>query len=337
MISHQYIKRHTGRIVSEDLKADAILACLYGPLQEHAPYLFNLCIQHRMTAMLAWLQFDVPVLRRGNPGAIRRMAQQLGIDLSECLDAPEAFSSVRDLFERRIRYWDVRPIPAYRNTVVSPADARMITGSLTETDMLFAKGRFFTYPELLGHEGSPWLQDFNRGDFAVFRLTLDKYHYNHLPVSGCVIAHYELDGTYHSCNPAAIIATATPFSRNRRVVTLLDTDVPGGSQVGKVAMIEIVALMIGRITQCYSSHHYDHPRRIIPGMFLEQGQPKSLYQPGSSTDILLFEPGRIRFDRDLIDNRNRKDINSRFAIGLGESAVETDIRVRESIACRAKT
>lgn len=334
MTAHQYIERHTGSVVSENLKADPMLSFLYGPLREQAPHLFNLCIQPRMSAMLAWLQFDVPMLRTGNPAAIRSMAKQLGIDLTECADPPESFRSIRDLFERKIRYWDARPIPPYRTTVVSPADARIITGSLTETDMLFAKGRFFSLADLIGPPGKEWLPDFEKGDFAVFRLTLDKYHYNHVPVSGIVMAHYELDGTFHSCNPAAIVATATPFSRNRRVVTIIDTDVPRGSQVGKVAMIEIVALMIGRITQCYSRNRYDLPRNIAPGMFLEHGQPKSLYQPGSSTDILLFEPGRIRFDQDLVENRRRKDVNSRFSIGLGEPAVETDIRVRESIACR---
>jgi phosphatidylserine decarboxylase len=334
MMTHQYIERRTGQIRNEELKADGMLAWMYGPMREHAPYLFNLCIQPRMSAALAWLQFDVPLWRKGNPAAVRNMAARLGIDLDECLDPPENLLSLRALFERRIRYWDVRPISPYRNVVVSPADARIITGSLCETDMLFAKERFFSLEDLLGQTGAAWTPHFDKGDFAIFRLTLDKYHYNHVPVSGTVCAHYELDGTFHSCNPAAIVATATPCSRNRRVVTIIDTDVPGGSQVGKVAMIEVVALMIGRITQCYSRNRYDDPKQVTVGMFLEQGQPKSLYQPGSSTDILLFEHGRIRFDQDLVENRHRQNINSRFSIGLGEPAIETDIRVREAIACR---
>ena len=334
MKPHQYIQRHTGEVVTEELTADPMLAWMYSSLRERAPYLFNLCIQSRMSAMLAWLQFDIPLLRRGNHAAVKNMAATLGIDLSECLDPPETLRSIRNLFERKIRYEECRPMPAYRTTVVSPADARIITGSLTETDMLFAKGRFFSLQDLLGGMGSQWLPRFTNGDFAVFRLTLDKYHYNHVPVSGVVIGHYEVDGVFHSCNPTAIVATATPFSQNRRTVTIIDTDVPRGSQVGKVAMIEIVALMIGRITQCYSREHYNSPQKIHPDMFLDRGQPKSLYQPGSSTDILLFEPGRIRFDSDLVHNRNRQDVYSRFSIGLGQSAVETDIKARESIACK---
>jgi phosphatidylserine decarboxylase len=41
-----------------------------------------------------------------------------------------------------------------------------------------------------------------------------------------------------------------PYSKNKRVVTIIDTDVEGGTGIGLVAMIEVVALMIGDIVQC---------------------------------------------------------------------------------------
>jgi hypothetical protein len=63
---------------------------------------------------------------------------------------------------------------------------------------------------------------------------------------------YEVDGAYHACNPSAIVSLGPPFSKNKRVVSVFDTDCPGGSQVGLVAMIEVVALMIGDINLCYS-------------------------------------------------------------------------------------
>jgi hypothetical protein len=70
-------------------------------------------------------------------------------------------------------------------------------------------------------------------------------------------------------------------------------------------MIEIVALMIGHIDQCYSAVAYDDPRPIQVGMMIEKGRPKSLYRPGSSTDVLLFEPCRVAFCEDLVRNRFR--------------------------------
>ncbi len=126
----------------------------------------------------------------------------------------------------------------------------------------------------------------------------------------------------------------TPYSKNKRTVTVIDTDVPGGTGVGLVAMVEVVALMIGDIVQCYSDERYDDPRnRSTTGMFLRKGQPKSLYRPGSSTDVLLFQRGRIRFAEDLLANQVRQGMcSSRFSRGFRRALVETDLQVRSPVA-----
>ena len=91
-------------------------------------------------------------------------------------------------------------MPADAATVVSPADARVLVGSLAEDNAVFIKEKFFSFDELLG--GHPaWQEAFAGGDYAVFRLTPDKYHYNHVPASGRVVETYTLDGTYHSAIP----------------------------------------------------------------------------------------------------------------------------------------
>jgi phosphatidylserine decarboxylase len=222
-------------------------------------------------------------------------------------------------------------MPADPSAVVSPADARLLVGSLAPGSALFLKEKFFTLKELLGAGKRCWLKRFRNADCAVFRLTPEKYHYNHSPVSGRVTDVYTVDGACHSCNPAAVIAAATPLSKNRRAVTIIDTDVAGGTGVGKVAMIEVVALMIGDIDQCYSNRHYDNPRPAAPGMFFKRGQPKSLYRPGSSVDVLLFEPGRVSFSADIVENLYRLDVRSRFAEHFGRPLVETEVTVRSEI------
>lgn len=213
--------------------------------------------------------------------------------------------------------------------VVSPADSRMFAGSLSEDSVLFIKDKFFSFAEFLGRPN--WVWAFTGGDFAIFRLTPDKYHYNHAPVSGVVRDFYEIEGAFHSCNPAAVISEVTPFSRNRRAVTVIDTDVPGGSGCGLVAMVEVAALMIGQIVQAYAGSGYEPCEQMRPGLFLRKGQPKSLYRPGSSLDVLIFEPGRVEFSPDLVANQFRGDAGSRFSSWLGRPWVETDVRVRESI------
>jgi phosphatidylserine decarboxylase len=143
-----------------------------------------------------------------------------------------------------------------------------------------------------------------------------------------------LDGACHACNPTAVVEVVTPYSKNRRHVTVIDTDVPGGSGVGLVAMVEVAALMIGDIIQCSSVEKYRSPTEMLPGLLLKRGAPKSRYRPGGSTDVLLFEPGRIHMSSDLVRAQQRADVHSRLSLAFGAPLVETEVRVRSTIAER---
>jgi phosphatidylserine decarboxylase len=326
---HQYIARDSGALCDEPLFADRLIGLMYNQVRENAPGLFRLLTSPRMTDVLGFLNYDMHFGCYGS--ACSRFLKQLNINLDECLASAAELDTPRKVFERQIRYWDCRPMPVDPYAVVSPADARVLVGSCLETSSLFIKDKFFSFEELLGGELHPWRDALRDGDFALFRLTPDKYHYNHTPVSGEVIDIYDVDGAFNSCNPSAIVSVATPYSKNRRVVTIIDTDVKGGTGVGLVAMVEVVALMIGDIVQCYSAREYQAPQPVVPGMFLTKGQPKSLYRPGSSTDILVFQRGRIDFSADLVANQGRCDAVSRFSKGFGGQLVETDIRVRAAL------
>lgn len=327
---HQFIERDSGRIRDEPLFADRLIRMLYHPVRENADLLFRALTGARASKALAWLNYDMNLGSRllGN----RRFLRECGVDYAECLDPPERLDTARKVFERKIRFWDCRPLPQDPTAVVSPADARVLVGSFAETSTLFIKEKFFSFEELLGMDRPVWQQAFAGGDFAIFRLTPDKYHYNHVPVSGQVVDFYQIDGAHNACNPTAVIAMATPYSKNRRVVTIIDTNVPGGSGVGLVAMIEVVALMIGEVVQCYSEAGYDQPMPVRPGLVLKRGQPKSLYRPGSSTDVLIFQPGRIQFEATILENLCRRDVQSRFTQGFSRPLVETDVKVRSRIA-----
>lgn len=327
---HQYVERHTGRVIDEKLYGDTIVNLIYSHVRESAPQLFRALTSARISSLLGFINFDSLLSSRlfGASGFLR----ESGVDLSECVENCAVFSTARAFFERKIRYWECRPMPGDPRIVVSPADSRVIVGSLAESSPLFLKGKFFDADELLGPRKEDWARVFQWGAFAVFRLTPEKYHYNHTPVAGCVVDFYEIDGPYHSCNPGAVVALATPYSKNKRVVTLMDTDVAGGSQVGLVAMVEIVALMIGDIVQCYSEERYEAPRPVRKGDFLRKGVPKSLYRPGSSTDVLLFQEERVEFAPDLLRNTGLPGVQSRFSMGFGKTLVETELKVRSPIA-----
>jgi phosphatidylserine decarboxylase len=330
--AHQYVERDSGAVHSERPFGDWIVNYLYCQKREQTPLVYQLLGSQWFSSFLGWVNYDFPL--GADISGIRRFLRNCAVDLGECLDPPEQLDTARRVFERRIRYWQCRPMAEDPLVVVSPADARLVLGSFKETSTLFLKGKFFEYEELLGTDKREWLEVFRGGDFVVCRLTPDKYHYNHSPVAGVVRDFYQNDGTYHSCNPGAVLTMATPYSKNKRVVTTIDTDVPGGTGVGLVAMVEVVALMIGDIAQRYSETEYRDPQPIVPGMFMRRGLPKSLFRPGSSTTVLLFEQNRVEFAADLVRNQHRADVASRYSVGLGRPLVETDVKVRSSIGRR---
>jgi phosphatidylserine decarboxylase len=327
-MQHQFVDRQTGKVCTERLYADEIVGVLYSSVRENAPIMFRTLTSARLSRLLAYVNYDSPLSTRLPEN--RHFLRHLEVDLSECLE-PATLNSARKIFERKIRYWKCRPLPEDPAIVVAPADARMLVGALPKQPALALKGKFFEYQELLGCHKRSWLNAFARGSYAISRLTPEKYHYNHMPVAGRVLDFYEIDGSYHSCNPGAVVACVTPYSKNRRVITIIDTDVKGGTGAGLVAVIEVVALMIGDIVQVYSDTGYEKARALAQGMFVRRGAPKSLFRPGSSTNVLLFQKGRIRFDDDLIGNMRNRKAESRFSSGFGISLVETDVRVRSSI------
>lgn len=325
---HQYIDRTNGEVRTEKLFGDRAIGLLYSRIRENASFLFRSLTGSLATDLVACFHYDFPRINRSEK--IRAIIRDLDMDMDEAIE-PQSIRTVRDLFERKIIYWQTRPMAHASNGVVSPCDARMIPGSRDEHTTFFIKDKFFDEEELLGRENNEWRSAFEKGPYAVFRLTPDKYHYNHMPVTGKVVDFYEVRGAYHSCNPSAVIELVTPYSKNRRVVTIIDTDVPGGTGAGLVAMIEIVALMIGDIVQAYSDYAYENPRTIRIGDTLLKGQPKSLFRPGSSTVVLLFQKDRFRFSDDLLENVTRRDVQSRFTQGFGQPLVETDLCVRGDI------
>ncbi len=324
---HQYIERETGKIITERLYGDKIVKLLYSPKNEDKNLIFKALISPRFSKLLAFINYDSKI---GNALAGgKKFLKKMSINLDECLDPPSSLNTPRKIFERRIKYEDFRKMNDDPFEVVSPSDSRLLIGSTDENSFFFLKEKFFNYNEMLAKEY--WLNTFKYGENALFRLTPDKYHYNHCPVSGIVEDFYEISGLYHSCNPQAVISVVTPYSKNKRIVTIINTDVEGGTGIGYVAMVEVVALMIGEIVQRYSEEGYNNPQKMEKGLFLKKGQPKSLFRPGSSTVVIFFQKNRMKFYDDLINNQKRTDIKSRYSFGFGMQIVETDVKVRSGI------
>jgi phosphatidylserine decarboxylase len=328
-MQHQYIERNTRQVNTEILYGNQAVQFLYSNIREQSPWLFRRLTSARISRFLSYMNYSD--ILAGRMKDHLNLQSTLNINGEECVDPPEKIDSLRKIFERKIRYWQCRPMPNDPSAIVSPADSRVLFGSFAETSSIFIKGKFFDYEEMIGYNKKTWLTAFQDGDFAIFRLTPEKYHYNHTPVAGKVIDFYPISGSYHACNPNAVVSVVTPYSKNKRVVTIIDTDVEGGSCAGIVAMIEVVALMIGDIVQCYSENEYDNPLSVGTGMFIKKGMPKSLFRPGSSTVVLIFQKDRVRFADDITANMFYQDAESIFSLGFDKSLVETDVKVRSYI------
>ncbi len=328
-MKHQYIERNTRQVSTENLYGNQAVQFLYSDIREYSPWLFRRLTSARVSRFLSYINYNGILADRMKDHL--NLQSILNINGDECVDPPEEMDSLRKIFERKICYWQCRPMPNDPLAIIAPADSRMLCGSFAETSSIFIKGKFFDYEEMLGQNKNTWLTTFRDGDFAIFRLTPEKYHYNHTPVAGKVIDFYPISGSYHACNPNAVVSEVTPYSKNKRFVTIIDTDVDGGTQAGIVAMIEVVALMIGDIVQCYSENEYDKPISLETGMFIKKGMPKSLFRPGSSTVVLIFQKDRVRFADDITANMFFPDAQSIFSLGFGKSLVETDVKVRSYI------
>ncbi len=327
-VAHQYIPLSGAGSVDESLLADRIIGFLYSTARERPSVLQRVAASRLASTLLASWEFDWP-LSRPLP-SIAATAERMQINLDEVYGDLRTWRTLRDLFERKIRFWETRPIDANSRIVSSPADGKALTFGFAHDAMMPIKSKWVAAAELIGSQAlAESLTPFSG---VIVRLTPDAYHYVHAPVSGIVRSHEWIEGALHSCNPAALVTFANPYAMNLRRVTVIDTDVYHGSRVGMVVVVNVAAMMIGRIDDAYSENRYDEPQPINPGTFVTRGQPMALFRPGSSTSIVLWQQSRAALEPALVRNACRTDVQSRFSDWLLSPWVESAVRVRSTLA-----
>jgi phosphatidylserine decarboxylase len=337
MVAHQYVERYRNTSSNEQLLADQVIGFLYNESREDPGFLLNALASGRVTDGLAHWQFDRRL--REPKKALELMAHRLMIRESETVDGFHAMKTYRDLFERQIRYWDVRPQPETANVIVSPADGKLLPFAAFDRDALPIKTKFVRLNTLLG-AANPWMRHGRDASEtaiaplcgAIVRLTPDMYHYTHAPVAGRVLRHELIEGRFHSCNPTALTRLPGSYAFNRRKITVYDSDVEGGSGVGLVVQVDVAAMMIGQIESRFSAHRYDQPRALTAGDFVPRGAPVSLFRPGSSTSVVIWDGRRAAICDELVANSRRRDLSSRFSDWLAQPWVETRVAVRQAIS-----
>lgn len=212
-----------------------------------------------------------------------------GLDMSEVLLAPDQFKSFNEFFYRALKP-DARPCCAPDNPgiITSPADCRMVVfESIDDATQIWIKGREFSIQRLLGNA---YPQDIDRyangGSFGIFRLAPQDYHRFHIPVDGVLGSPITIDGEYYTVNPMAIRSALDVYGENVRVLLPIDTEL-----FGRVMVVCVGAMMVGSTIITRKE-----------GERVSRAEELGYFKFGGSTVLLLFEPGKMVFDADLVAN-----------------------------------
>lgn len=213
---------------------------------------------------------------------VRRFVEALGVDTSEALKPLDAFPSFADFFVREIDLRQ-RPVHPEPDVCIAPADGKVLAFARVEAGTRFAiKRSWFDLAGLL--RDAALTRTFAGGAMVVSRLCLADYHHFHFPVAGLASAARPIPGSYHAGGPYALRTLVPFFTENHRMLTTLASD-----RFGLVGMVEIGALTVGSIRQTYR-----------PETRVARGERKGRFELGGSTVVLLFEPGAIALDADLV-------------------------------------
>ena len=229
---------------------------------------------------------------------IRPFIRRNGIDMSQY--ERKKYRSYNDFFTRQVKP-EMRPVDETPSHLVSPCDGKLSAYTVCEEGKIRIKGTDYTVASLLRDRNLA--ARYIGGTALVFRLTIDDYHRFLYIDEGEVGDTRTIEGVYHTINPAA--GKRYPiYKENHRDCTVLETE-----HFGPVTMIEVGALMVGRIV--------NHPSSAP----VARGMEKGYFEFGGSTIVLLFEKSRIVVDNDIL-------LNSR-------SGIETIVKAGEKIGMMA--
>lgn len=250
---------------------------------------------------------------------------QLGPTMSEMVQPdPRQYRTFNEFFAREIRE-DARPIDEPGNDLVtsSPADCRLTTfPSIDAATQIWIKGQGFTLSSLFASDVVG--REFEGGAIAIARLAPQDYHRWHSPVSGVVEAVQEIPGTYYTVNVSSTLpalddnwvplTTFQPqainepgivdvFCQNRRSVMI----VRRAATNSRIAIVAVGAMLVGSIKY--------QPGLTQPGAQIHRGQCLGAFYYGGSTIIVVYPPGEVNFDSDLVRNSTQEKCETLVKVG----------------------
>ena len=222
--------------------------------------------------------------------------EEADINISEAKKRIEEFTTFNDFFYRELKE-GARIVDFNENHLISPADGKILVfENLDREKEFYIKGDKFTLEEFFADRDLA--EKYRNGVFMIIRLAPIDYHRFHFPADGEISESKLVDGVYYSVSTHAIKKNFRILCENKREYSILKTE-----KFGDIAMFEVGATMVGGIKQSYQ-----------PNTYVKKGEEKGYFYFGGSTCVLVFEKGKVKIDRDLIEN-TKKGIETKVYMG----------------------
>ena len=296
-----FLDRETKKITKEKVYGEVCLRALYGERFSSRLLrctLLPLLFKHPFVSKL------YGILQRSSfsKSKIKPFIETFEMDASVFLDPVDSFRSFNDFFIRKLKP-EARIITSGRDVAILPADARyLVYPNMEKADGFLVKDKKFSLESFL--QSKELADKYAQGSMLIARLCPTDYHRFHFPFN-CIPSYPKsIDGYLYSVNPIALKRRIEIFSENKREMTFLRTQ-----QFGEVIFTEVGATNVGSIHQTFT-----------PGEPYAKGDEKGYFSFGGSSLVLLFEPGTIQFDQDLLDaSSERMEVRGLMGQSLGRA------------------
>ena len=292
-----YFNRRTLEVETEAIYGEGFLRWAYEkPLGRLALWLL---VKRAIFSRWYGWRMNQPKSRR----LIAPFIARYGIREDEMMAAWEEFPHFNAFFSRKLRP-AARPICAEEDVVVFPADGRhFVLPDIAAADGIFVKGIRFELRQLLRDDALA--ARYEHGSLLISRLCPVDYHRFHFPCDGTPGAASLVDGPLFSVNPVALRVRPTIFWENKRVITRLQS-----SAFGELLLLEVGATCVGTIRQSFARD-----------VAVRKGDEKGSFLFGGSCVITIFEPGRIRFADDVLEqSAQRREVYAWMGDEMGRGS-----------------
>ncbi|MDB4302365.1 phosphatidylserine decarboxylase [bacterium] len=272
----KYLNRESGQVETEQVYGEGFLRWAYGnPLGKLALHSF---VKRPFFSKWYGRKMDQPKTAE----RVAPFLKTYGLGDEDFIKKPSEFTSFNDFFYRKLKP-EARPLS--KAPVVLPADGRHLGfAKASEIEGVFVKGQKFDVAGLLG--SAELGKKYQNGPLLLSRLCPVDYHRFHFPCAGTPGETRVVNGPLFSVSPLALRQRLSYLWENKRTITELVTE-----DFGTVICMEIGATCVGTIEQTFT-----------PGQPVEKGAEKGYFAFGGSSTLLLFEPGTVALDADLLES-----------------------------------